>query len=104
MPHSIGGLEIEERLTRAEASHGVVDGRGRAVREEDRAGLGADCYHVPRAIVFLVPPRALVLLDDIAVVLLERPAPRDAGLLVSSHSEPIQIDARLVFHDQRRST
>src|SRR5215467_16097667 len=96
MPHSIGGLEVEERLARAEASHGVVDRRGRAVREEDRAGLSADRDHVPRAIVFLVPPRALVLLDDIAIVLVECPARRDAGLLVISHSESIQIDARLV--------
>ena len=56
-----------------------------------------------RAIVFLVAPRALVLLDDVAVVLVEREAAREAGLLVRAHPEAIEIQARsLLIHERRR--
>ena len=41
---------------------------------------------MPRAIVFLVAPRALVLLDDVAVVFVEAKAGRQAGLLVAAHA------------------
>ena len=46
--------------------HDGVDGRRRAIDREHRPGLRAQLDDVPRAIVFLVPARALVLLDDVA--------------------------------------
>src|SRR5438477_176571 len=68
----------------------------RAIGEEDGAGLRAKREHVARAIVFLVAPRALVLLDDVAVVLVDRKAGREPRLHVAAHAKTVEIDARLV--------
>ena len=55
------------------------------------------------AIVFLVAPRALVLLDDVLLVLVHREARGDAGLLVPAHAQTVEVERRLVFDHQRRA-
>jgi hypothetical protein len=60
--------------------------------------LGAERDHVPRAVVLLVGAGPLVLLDDIAVVLVEREAGRDADLFMRSHHEPVEVQRRLRLH------
>ena len=80
----------------------AIDLRRRAVGEEHRAGLRAEGEHVARAVVFLVAARALVLLDDVAIVFVDREARGEAGLHVAAHPQPVEVDARLVFDDERR--
>ena len=72
------------------------------VGQEDDAGLRAELDDVPRAIVFLVGARALVLLDDVLLVLVDREAGGDAGLLVAAHAQAIEVERRLVLDHQRR--
>ena len=50
-----------------------------------------------RAIVFLVTPGALVLLDDVAIVFVYREAASNTELLVLAHAEPIEVNLRLGF-------
>ncbi len=106
-PHRVANgvrrREIKQRLAGAEPPYDGIDRRRRAICEKHRPRLRADRDHVPRPIVFLVPPRPFVLLDDVAVVLVKRPARGDASLLVAPHPQPIQVDARLVFDDERRA-
>ena len=96
--HAVGRREIDRaarrRSPRAAIAIDVGDG---AIGEEHRTGLRAERQHVPRAVVFLVAPRALVLLDDVAVVFVDRIAGGQAGLLVAAHLQPIEVHARLVF-------
>ena len=54
-----------------------------------------------RAVVFLVAPGPLVLLDDAAVVLVERKAGGHTGLLVRAIAQAIHVDARFVLDDER---
>src|SRR4029453_9560416 len=56
---------------------------------------------VARAVVFLVALRALVFLDDIAVVLIEREASGNANLFVIATAQPIKVDTRVLFDDER---
>ena len=72
------------------------------VGQEHDAGLGAELDHVPRAVVFLVAPRALVLLDDVLLVLVDREASGNAGLLVRTHLQPVEIERRRLLDGQRR--
>ena len=69
--HAVGRCEIVERPGGCHMLDEAVDRRRRAVDQEHRAGLGMQRQQVPRAIVFLVLSRALVLLDDVALVLVE---------------------------------
>ena len=74
------------------------------VGQEHDAGLRAQLDDVARAIVFLVAPRALVLLDDVALVLVDREAAGEPGLLVAAHPQPVEVERRrLVLGDQRRA-
>jgi hypothetical protein len=57
---------------------------------------------MPRSIVFLVAPRSLVFLDDVALVLVNRVARRNTELLVSARAKAIDVDARRVLHQHRR--
>ena len=72
------------------------------MRQKDGPGLRPQLDDVPRAVVFLVLPRALVLLDDVAVVLGERIARRHARLAVAVRVEMIEIQRGLGFLDERR--
>src|SRR4030095_12957847 len=55
-----------------------------------------------RAIVLLVRARALVFLDEVARVLVERKASGKSDLRMGSHSQAIEIKGRLVVQKQRR--
>ena len=57
---------------------------------------------MPRAVVLLVASRALVLLDDVPIVLVEREAAGHSRLFVGVHAQPIEIQNGHVVHDQRR--
>ena len=71
--------------------------------QEDRPGLRAQLDDVARPIVLLVPPRALVLLDDVAVVVVHREAAGDPGLNVLAHPQAVDVQARRVLEDERRA-
>ena len=100
--HAVNRLEIDERLGLDRLRDELIDLRARTVNQKHRAGLRAERQHVPGAIVFLVAPRPFVLLDDVAVVFVERVAGGQAGLFVRAHAQPIQIEARRVFDHERR--
>ena len=55
-----------------------------------------------RAVVFLVAPGALVLLDDVLLVLVHGETAGNAGLLVRPHPQPIEIQGRRLLLRQRR--
>ena len=80
-----------------------VDRRRGAIGQEHRTGLRANREHVPRAIVFLVGPRLLVLLDQVAIVLVDRKARGHARLHVLAHVQAVDVEARRVFDDERRA-
>ena len=95
MTHAIERREVDERLVgRSHAPRQLVDLRVRTMRQKDGPGLRPQLDHVTRAIVFLVLPRSLVLLDDVAVVLGERIARRHARLAVAVRVEMIEIERR----------
>ena len=73
-----------------------------AIGEEHRSGLRADRQHVARAIVFLVGTRLLVLLDQIAIVFIDRKTGGDAALHVAPHAQAVDVEARDVLDDERR--
>jgi hypothetical protein len=102
MTHRIGCLEVDQRLGLDGLRDDPIDLGARAVDQEYRAGLRADGQHVPGPIVFLVGTRPFVLLDDAALVLIERVAGGDAGLFVPAHTEPVQIQTRRIFDHERR--
>jgi hypothetical protein len=101
MAHVVRRLEIDRRSCRRRAYRNPIDVIRRAVGEEYRTGLRAHRDHVARAVVFLVAPRALVLLDDVAIVFVDREARRQAQLRVVSHAQAIEVDARLVVDEER---
>ena len=92
LPHvadPIRSGEAVERSAGGDRGHCAIDARMVAMSEKHRAGLRAQCHHVPRPIVFLVAPGALVLLDDVAIVLVEGKAGGNAKLLVLAHAQPV---------------
>jgi hypothetical protein len=71
------------------------------MKQEHGAGLGAERNHVPRAIVFLVAPRPLVLPDDVLLVLVDRKAACHPNLLMPSHAQAVKVEAWFRFDVQR---
>jgi hypothetical protein len=102
MVDPVVGPEVVDRLACADGPRQPIDRGRRLVGQEHDAGLRPQLDDVPRAIVFLVAARAFVFLDQVPIVLVEREARGDAGLLVSAHSKPIAIHRRLVVLDERR--
>ena len=103
MAHAIERREIDERLVgRPYAPRKLVDLRIRTMRQKDGSGLRPQLDHVARAVVFLVLPRPLVFLDDVAVVLGERIARGHARLAVPVSVEMIEIHRGLGFLNERR--
>jgi hypothetical protein len=70
----VRGGEVEERRRGHDGARHAIDPCRGLVGQEHDAGLRAELDHVPRAVVFLVAPRALVLLDDVLLVLVDREA------------------------------
>ena len=104
MLHRVRRSEIEQRrVAGGDPRNDRVDAWRRFVREEHRTGLRPQRKHVTRPIVLLVPPRALVLLDYIVVVLVHRVGGRHARLHVRVHAEPVHIEACLAFEHERRA-
>ena len=94
--------EVVERRVGRDRACRPVDSFGGRVGQEHDAGLRAQLDDVARAIVFLVAARALVLLDDVALVFVDREAAGDAGLLVLAHPQPIEVERRRLVRDERR--
>ena len=88
------------------AAVAALDDADRRRRRARRSGTpdrsARELEHVPRAIVLLVAARPLVLLDEVAVVLVDREARRHAGLDVRAHLQAVDIEARRVLDDERR--
>ncbi len=99
--HAVRGGEIDERRAADRPLGNAGDVALGAVGEEDRTRLRAEREHVARAVVFLVPPGALVLPDYARIVLVDREAGGDSRLHVAAHAEPVEVGARLVLDDER---
>src|SRR5215203_4153498 len=81
MLDTIERSEVDKRLgRRPHALDNLVDPLIRAMREKHRPGLRPQLNDMASAIVFLVLPRSLVLLNDVAIVFSQRIATGDAGL------------------------
>ena len=59
--------------------------------------MRAQHHNVTHAIVLFVAPSALVLANDVAVVLIDGTAGDDADLLVVAHDQAIEIETRCFF-------
>src|SRR2546423_13395157 len=72
------------------ALFGALDNRvdcvAPAVGEKDRAGLRANRNHVACAVVLFIFARALVLTNDVGVVLVYRTTSGKSGLFVIAHA------------------
>ena len=96
--HSVGRHEIVERcLGRSHGIDGRVDPGGAAIGQKDGPGVRRERQDVPRAIVFLIGSRLLVLLDEVVVVLVNRGASDHADLRVVSHDLPIEVESLLII-------
>ncbi len=100
--HPVLGGEVVERRRRGDPPRDGVDRGGGAVGQEHDPGLRRELDHVPRAVVLLVAPGVLVLLDQALVVLVERVAGGEADLLVAAVAETIEVEARLGLDEERR--
>ena len=100
--HTVWCREVVERSTRGHSTADVIDIRAGVIGQEHHARLSAKLDDVTGAIVFLVSSRALVLLDDVVLVLVNRKAPGQPGLLVVTHLEPVEVQRRRFFLNQRR--
>ena len=99
---AVGRGEVVQRLAAVDLPRQRVDRAIGAIGQKHHAGLRPKLDDVARAIVFLVAARALVLLDDVRLVLVEREAAGDAGLLVRAHAQSVQVQRRgLVEHERR---
>ena len=81
--HTVVRGEVVERRGRRNRGNQCVNRGDRAIDQEYRTGLRTQIEQMARAIVFLVAPRPLVFLDAVAIVIVDRIARRDAGLLVT---------------------
>ncbi len=99
---AVGGREIVERRGGRALRHRARERVAVAEREQHWPALRARLDNVARAVVFLVGPRLLVLLDQAAVVFVDRKAGGDAGLLVTAHAQPVEIHGRTRLLDERR--
>ena len=90
----VGRGDVVERRTGDDLSDRGVHGGTPAVREQHRPALRPGLDDVARAVVLLVGPRLLVLLDEVAAVLVHRERGGDAGLDVATHLQAIDIDRR----------
>ena len=99
---AVGGDEVEERRLARRRARPRRRSPARPVGEEHDAGLRAQLDDVPGAIVLLVAPRLLVLLDQVALVLVDREAAGDADLDVTVHVQPIEVERRLGLDRERR--
>jgi hypothetical protein len=100
--HAINGGEVEQRRRPDRALHRPVNAGRRLVNQEHRPGLRPQLDDVARPIVLLVAARALVFLDDVAVVVVHGKGAGDPGLKVRSHTQPVDVQGRRVLEHQRR--
>ena len=100
--HFVWRDEVVERIGLGGLGDDRIDFSRGAIGQEDRTGLRANGQHVTRAIVFFVGPGLLVLLDQVAIVFIDREARCHARLHVRPHVEAVDVEAGFVFNDQRR--
>ncbi len=101
MRDAVGSAEIEQGLFPGGLRDESVQGAEVAVRHEDGSGLGSQRHHVARPVVLLVLARALVLADDVAVVLVQRRTARNPRLRVRARPEAVHVESRRALTGQR---
>ena len=99
--HAVVGLEVVERLADGLGLDERVEAAVGAVGQEDGAGLRAQGQDVARAVVLLVGARALVLADDVGVVLVHGAGGGDAHLRVPAHADAVDVEVWFVLFDER---
>jgi hypothetical protein len=80
VPNPSRPRKVEERRTSANPRYDGLNRRFSSEGEEHETRLSTKGDHVPRTVVFLVLPGPFVLLDDAAVVLIERETASDSSL------------------------
>ena len=100
--HVVWRREVIQRLTCDDLLHDAIDGGGGAVNQEHRTGLRAECEQMSGAVVLFVLSRPLVLLDHVAVVLIEREAGGHTGLRTAAHPQAGTRRGGSVLNEQRR--
>src|SRR5690606_14465948 len=104
-PEHVAGLvvgdEVISGLAGDDAVDQGVDGRAGAVGEEHGADLGAEGVDVVDAVIFLVGPGELVLLDQILFVGGDRGGGDQADLFVAAHHLFVDVEAGVgvALHD-----
>ena len=101
--HAVGRLEVVQRFALLRASHQPIDIVCSRIRQEDDTRLRAQLDDVPCAVVFLVAAGPLVLADDVRLILVDRKTTGDAGLLVRTHPQPVEIERRRIIYHERRA-
>ena len=103
MLHAVLSREIVERLTRGCTFHSRVDLFQRTIGQEHDTRLRPHLHDVARTIVFFVAPRALVLLDQVSLVFVDRKTASQPGLFVAAHAQAVKIERGRLVHHERRS-
>ena len=101
MRDTVGRDEVVERRGFQRVGDEPVDSRGVAVGQEHGAGVGAERADEPGAVVLFVAPGFLVLLDDVALVVLDVADGCETGLHMRSHALLVEVKARLALADER---
>ena len=99
--HAVGRSEVHARGLGRLLCDQCVEGRVGPVHEEHGAGLSVQRLDVPHAVVLLIGPRQLVLLDDAFEVVLATRGGDQPGLAVPAHDLAVQIEMRLRVLPQR---
>ena len=101
MADPILGGEIHGRGLGGALGHEGVEGGFGPVGEEHRAGLRIQRLDVAHAVVLLVGPGELMLLDDAVEVFLAARRGDEAHLRVAAHDLAVEVEGRLAVELQR---
>jgi hypothetical protein len=93
--HAVLGSEIDVRLFSGFLFGQVIDYGIGAVSQKHRAGLRIERFDVSDAVVFLVGPGELMLLDDVLEIILTARGGDEADLAVFAHDLAIKIEGGL---------
>ena len=95
MAHAIGRGEVNARNLGSLLRDQCVESRVGPVHQEHGSGLSVQRLDVSHAVVLLVGPRQLVLLDDAFEVILATRSGHQPGLAVPAHDLAVKIEMRL---------
>src|SRR5437762_9099754 len=95
VPNAVAGGEVNLRRLGRPSVHQLIDFRPGAIDQEHRAGLRVERLDVPDAIVLLVRPCQLVLLDDTLQIVFATGHRHQSYLVVLAHDLAIKIETGL---------